>query len=62
MHLVRDGDVAGHGPRGDGHVVLVLPGLHASDLSTRPLRYYLRTLGYDVRGSWPARIPRARVR
>lgn len=37
-------------PRGDGHTVLVMPGLGASDLSTRPLRRFLRTLGYDVHG------------
>jgi hypothetical protein len=37
-------------PRGDGHGVLVLPGLLASDTSTLPLRGYLRWLGYDVRG------------
>ena len=36
--------------RGDGHTVLVMPGLGASDLSTRPLRRFLRTLGYDVHG------------
>ena len=28
-------------PRGDGHPVLVLPGLAANDLSTRPLRRFL---------------------
>src|SRR6478736_6373712 len=28
-------------PRGDGHPVLVLPGLAASDASSRPLRGYL---------------------
>jgi pimeloyl-ACP methyl ester carboxylesterase len=33
-------------PRGDGHAVLVLPGFLASDLSTRPLRGFLRHLGY----------------
>ncbi|MEM7482114.1 MAG: alpha/beta hydrolase [Acidobacteriota bacterium] len=33
-------------PRGDGHGVLVLPGYLASDLSTEPLRAYLRHLGY----------------
>ena len=33
-------------PRGDGHPVLVLPGFAASDLSTRPLRRFLRQLGY----------------
>ncbi len=34
--------------RGDGHPVLVLPGLAASDLSTGILRRYLRGLGYHV--------------
>ena len=37
-------------PRGDGHGVLVFPGLLASDSSTVPLRTFLRWLGYDVRG------------
>jgi pimeloyl-ACP methyl ester carboxylesterase len=37
-------------PRGDGHGVLVLPGLLASDASTLPLRRFLRWLGYDARG------------
>jgi pimeloyl-ACP methyl ester carboxylesterase len=37
-------------PRGDGHTILVMPGLGASDLSTRPLRRFLRGLGYDVHG------------
>ncbi|WJR80599.1 alpha/beta hydrolase [Bradyrhizobium sp. NP1] len=37
-------------PRGDGHPVLVLPGLVASDVSTRPLRAFLRTRGYAVKG------------
>ena len=37
-------------PRGDGHTVLVMPGLGASDESTRPLRRFLRGLGYDVHG------------
>ena len=37
-------------PRGDGHTVLVMPGLGASDLSTGPLRRFLRGLGYDVHG------------
>lgn len=37
-------------PRGDGHPVLVLPGLAASDESTRILRRYLRGRGYDVHG------------
>jgi len=37
-------------PRGDGHSVLVLPGLLADDVSTRTLRSVLRKLGYDVHG------------
>ena len=37
-------------PRGDGHGVLVFPGLLAGDSSTVALRAFLRWLGYDVRG------------
>ena len=37
-------------PKGDGHPVLVLPGLVASDLSTRVLRRFLRERGYYVHG------------
>jgi hypothetical protein len=37
-------------PRGDGHPVLVLPGLMASDVATRPLRQFLRSKGYAVKG------------
>lgn len=37
-------------PWGDGHPVLVLPGLVATDTSTRPLRTFLRTRGYAVSG------------
>ena len=37
-------------PGGDGHPVLVLPGLIASDTSTQPLRAYLTDLGYEVHG------------
>ena len=33
-------------PKGDGHPVLVFPGLVASDLSTKPLRRFLETAGY----------------
>lgn len=35
-------------PRGDGHPVLVLPGLSTTDRSTALLRRYLSVLGYDV--------------
>lgn len=37
-------------PRGDGHSVLVLPGLGASDRSTGPLRAFLKDRGYDAHG------------
>ena len=37
-------------PRGDGHAVLVLPGMLASDQSTEPLRRLLCRLGYDAHG------------
>ena len=37
-------------PRGDGHPVLVLPGLVASDGSTRLLRDFLARRGHDVHG------------
>ncbi len=37
-------------PKGDGHPVLVFPGLTANDGSTLPLRAYLKFLGYEVSG------------
>ncbi len=37
-------------PRGDGHSVLVLPGLIASNASTKPLRSFLEAQGYTVSG------------
>jgi pimeloyl-ACP methyl ester carboxylesterase len=37
-------------PEGDGHPVVVFPGLGAGDLSTAPLRNYLSSLGYDTYG------------
>jgi pimeloyl-ACP methyl ester carboxylesterase len=37
-------------PKGDGHPVLVFPGLTASDLSTRPLRRFLTGRGYASYG------------
>jgi pimeloyl-ACP methyl ester carboxylesterase len=36
--------------RGDGHAVLVLPGLGGSDASTAPLRWFLDRLGYRSYG------------
>ena len=35
-------------PRGDGHAVLVYPGLGANDVTTAPLRRLLDHLGYDT--------------
>ncbi|MGB0920063.1 MAG: lipase family alpha/beta hydrolase [Alphaproteobacteria bacterium] len=35
-------------PQGDGHAVMVLPGFTADDTSTRVLRRFLRSKGYDV--------------
>ena len=37
-------------PRGDGHNVVVYPGLCASDATTAPLRKYLDGLGYVTHG------------
>ena len=37
-------------PRGDGHLVVDIPGWRAPELSGAPLRRYLRRLGYDARG------------
>lgn len=37
-------------PRGDGHSVLVLPGLAASDRSTELMRRYLGSRGYEAHG------------
>jgi pimeloyl-ACP methyl ester carboxylesterase len=37
-------------PRGDGHGVVVFPGLSANDGSTMPLRRYLDSLGYRSSG------------
>ena len=37
-------------PRGDGHVVVDIPGWKAPEITGAPLRGYLRALGYDARG------------
>ena len=42
--------VLARAPRGDGHAVLVIPGLGASDVSTLILRRFLSTLGYATYG------------
>ncbi|MDP5052704.1 MAG: hypothetical protein NWP69_02835, partial [Congregibacter sp.] len=37
-------------PKGDGHTVMVIPGFTADDSSTRALRKFLISQGYDARG------------
>jgi pimeloyl-ACP methyl ester carboxylesterase len=44
-----------HAPRGDGHSVVVFPGLAASDITTLPLRTFLSERGYKPRG-WDLRF------
>jgi pimeloyl-ACP methyl ester carboxylesterase len=48
--LVTFGAMLAALPRGDGHPVLVLPGLQTTDTSTRTLRHILRMLGYQTYG------------
>ncbi len=48
--LTAAGPLVARSPRGDGHDVLVLPGFTADDTSTRPLRWFLRKLGYRTHG------------
>ena len=48
--LVAGGPLLAASKHGDGHAVLVFPGMIASDVSTAPLRRWLRALGYDVHG------------
>ena len=44
------GPVLAMSRRGDGHVVLVLPGLGGNDASTAPLRWFIDRLGYRSYG------------
>ncbi|MEO8385702.1 MAG: alpha/beta hydrolase [Betaproteobacteria bacterium] len=37
-------------PKGDGHAVIVFPGLGAGDLTTVPLRNFLKAQGYETYG------------
>lgn len=46
-------------PRGDGHPVMTLPGLGATDRSMRPMRQLLRRLGYFAHG-WKQGLNRGR--
>jgi pimeloyl-ACP methyl ester carboxylesterase len=50
IQLRRRRQLARTARAGDGHPVLVLPGLLAGDLSTLPLRRFLRALCYDAQG------------
>lgn len=43
-------DLARESPRGDGHMVLVLPGFTATDHTTLPMRHFLEELGYRTSG------------
>lgn len=42
-------------PRGDGHSVVVFPGLAAGDITTIPLRGFLDAQGWDAHG-WKLRV------
>lgn len=50
LRLVGGSHRLARAPRGDGHVVIDLPGWQAPEASMAPLRGYLRLLGYDARG------------
>ena len=47
-------------PRGDGHVVVDIPGWKAAEVSGAPLRAYLRALGYDAAAGASAPTPATR--
>ncbi|HQS32131.1 MAG: alpha/beta hydrolase [Polaromonas sp. 39-63-203] len=42
--------VLARAPKGDGHAVMVFPGLSANDVSTLPLRSYVQSRGYSALG------------
>jgi Palmitoyl protein thioesterase len=48
--LATVGPLLAFSPSGDGHPVLVLPGLGGDDVSTMPLRWFLCLLGYKTYG------------
>ena len=48
--LMRAAPWLARAPRGDGRIVIDLPGWRAPEVSGAPLRTYLRFLGYDARG------------
>jgi pimeloyl-ACP methyl ester carboxylesterase len=48
--MATAGPMLAFSPRGDGHPVLVLPGLGGDDASTMPMRWFLSLLGYKTYG------------
>ena len=48
--MATAGPLVQRSPRGDGHAVIVLPGLGGGDSSTIPLRWFLDRLGYRTAG------------
>ena len=42
--------ILGRAPKGDGHAVMVFPGLSANDVSTMPLRRFLQSRNYASSG------------
>jgi pimeloyl-ACP methyl ester carboxylesterase len=48
--MATAGPLVQRSPRGDGHAVIVLPGLGGGDSSTIPLRWFLDRLGYRTTG------------
>ena len=50
VRLVAAAPRLARAPRGDGHLVVDIPGWRAPELSGAPLRRYLNALGHDARG------------
>lgn len=48
--LIPSWPLLARAPAGDGHPVIIFPGLSASDGSTLPMRSYLQNVGYDISG------------
>jgi pimeloyl-ACP methyl ester carboxylesterase len=48
--VVPSWSILRNAPTGDGHSVIVFPGLSASDGSTLPMRSFLQNLGHDMSG------------
>lgn len=50
IRLPLKGPSLARAPRGDGSKVLVIPGFATTDVSTRPVRTFLRSIGWDAVG------------